>query len=68
MGLLVNGEWKDQWYDTSKTGGKFIRSKSQFENQIIDDENAEFKPSLIVITFIYHMLVLGRTVPLFLGN
>ncbi len=44
MGLLVNGEWKDQWYDTSKTGGKFVRSKSQFENQIIDDENAEFKP------------------------
>ena len=44
MGLLVNGEWKDQWYDTSKTGGKFVRSKSQFENQIINDENAEFKP------------------------
>ena len=44
MGLLVNGEWKDQWYDTSKTGGKFVRSKSQFENQIINDENVEFKP------------------------
>ena len=44
MGLLVNGKWKDQWYDTSKTGGKFVRSKSQFENQIINDENAEFKP------------------------
>ena len=44
MGLLVNGEWKDQWYATSKTGGKFVRSKSQFENQIINDENAEFKP------------------------
>jgi len=44
MGLLVNGEWKDQWYDTSKTGGKFVRGKSQFENQIINDENAEFKP------------------------
>ena len=44
MGLLVNGEWKDQWYDTSKTGGKFVRSKSQFENHITNDENAEFKP------------------------
>ena len=44
MGLLVNGEWKDQWYDTSKTDGKFVRSKSQFENQITNDENAEFKP------------------------
>jgi hypothetical protein len=20
MGLLVNGEWKDQWYDTKSTG------------------------------------------------
>ena len=29
---------------SDKTGGKFIRSKSQFENQIINDENAEFKP------------------------
>ena len=44
MGLLINGEWKDQWYDTSKTGGKFVRNKSQFENQISNDENAEFKP------------------------
>jgi len=41
---LVNDEWKDQWYDTSKTGGKFVRSKSQFENQINKDENAGFKP------------------------
>ena len=44
MGLLINGEWKDQWYDTSNTGGKFVRNKSQFENQISNDENAEFKP------------------------
>ena len=26
MGLLVNGVWKDRWYDTKKSGGKFIRS------------------------------------------
>lgn len=34
MGLLIEGEWHDQWYDTSKTGGRFERSKSQFRNWI----------------------------------
>jgi len=44
MGLLVKGKWKDEWYDTTKTGGKFIRSKSQFENQILNKPNAAFTP------------------------
>lgn len=26
MGLLVDGQWKDEWYDTDKTGGRFERS------------------------------------------
>jgi glutathionyl-hydroquinone reductase len=26
MGQLVDGVWKDDWYDTSKTGGRFVRS------------------------------------------
>ena len=48
MGLLVKGKWKDEWYDTTKTGGKFVRSKSQFENQILNQSHAEifFKLSL----------------------
>ncbi len=37
MGLLVEGKWHDQWYDTDKTGGKFERSKSQFRNWITKD-------------------------------
>ncbi|MCW8842379.1 MAG: glutathione S-transferase family protein, partial [Rhodobacteraceae bacterium] len=37
MGLLVDGKWVDQWYDTNKTGGKFIRSESQFRNWITPD-------------------------------
>lgn len=32
MGLLVNGEWKDQWYDTSD--GSFKRSEAAFRNWI----------------------------------
>lgn len=37
MGLLVDGQWQDRWYDTDKTGGKFVRSESQFHAAIGDD-------------------------------
>ncbi|MEQ9694549.1 glutathione S-transferase family protein [Shimia sp. SDUM112013] len=37
MGLLVEGQWKDQWYDTGSNGGKFVRSESQFRNWITVD-------------------------------
>ncbi|WP_163268815.1 glutathione S-transferase family protein [Chelativorans alearense] len=37
MGLLVDGVWHDQWYDTSKTGGRFERSKSQFRDFVTKD-------------------------------
>lgn len=40
MGLLVDGQWQDKWYDTSKSGGKFIRSESQFRNWITPDGKA----------------------------
>ena len=32
MGLLVEGRWQDQWYDTSKSGGAFQRSESRFRD------------------------------------
>lgn len=42
MGLLVDGVWRDQWYDTAKTGGRFERSKSQFRDFVtVDGEPAE---------------------------
>ncbi len=34
MGLLVNGKWHDEWYDTTSTGGEFIRQDAQFRNWI----------------------------------
>ncbi len=40
MGLLVDGVWKDQWYDTKSTGGRFKRSESQFRNWITPDGSA----------------------------
>ena len=40
MGLLVNGEWKDQWYSTKETGGKFVRMDAGFRNWITADGSA----------------------------
>ena len=37
MGLLVSGQWQDTWYDTSSTGGKFVRQASQFRNWVTPD-------------------------------
>ena len=40
MGLLQNGEWVDQWYDTKSTGGKFQRQDAGFRNWITADGSA----------------------------
>lgn len=40
MGLLVEGKWHDQWYDTKSSGGRFIRQESQFRNWITPDGSA----------------------------
>lgn len=40
MGLLVDGKWTDQWYDTKVSGGHFVRSESQFRNWITIDGDA----------------------------
>jgi putative glutathione S-transferase len=37
MGMLLEGKWHDRWYDTGKTGGRFVRSESQFRNWITPD-------------------------------
>ena len=34
MGLLVKGEWHTDWYDTSSSGGEFIRTDAQYRNEI----------------------------------
>jgi putative glutathione S-transferase len=40
MGLLVDGVWKDQWYDTGKTGGRFERQPTRFHNWVTADGGA----------------------------
>jgi putative glutathione S-transferase len=40
MGLLVDGEWHDQWYDTESTGGRFERDQAAFRNWVTADGSA----------------------------
>jgi putative glutathione S-transferase len=40
MGRLVDGVWKDQWYDTKSTGGRFERQESRFRSWITPDGSA----------------------------
>src|SRR3984893_6092173 len=37
MGLLIDGVWRDQWYDTKSTGGRFVRKDSHFRNWVTAD-------------------------------
>ena len=37
MGMLQDGKWVDQWYDTKKSDGRFVRSAPQFRNWITKD-------------------------------
>ena len=40
MGLLQNGQWVDQWYDTKSTNGRFVRKSPAFRNWITADGSA----------------------------
>ncbi|MDE1184532.1 glutathione S-transferase family protein [Paraburkholderia sp.] len=37
MGLLVDGKWQDRWYDTTSTGGRFVRKDASFRSWITAD-------------------------------
>jgi putative glutathione S-transferase len=40
MGLLVEGKWQDQWYDTESSGGEFQRKEAQLRNWVTRDGSA----------------------------
>lgn len=42
MGLLVDGVWHDEWYNTEDNDGKFIREDAQFRDWISKD--GKFQP------------------------
>lgn len=46
MGLLIDGRWHDQWYDTKATGGAFVRSASRFRQWVRADGSTPFRPEM----------------------
>ena len=40
MGLLVDGQWQDKWYDTASSGGRFEREDAGFRNWVTIDGSA----------------------------
>ena len=44
MGRLVEGEWRDEWYETKSTGGRFQRKESSFRDQVRADGSTRFTP------------------------
>jgi len=40
VGVLIDGVWRDRWYDTASTGGRFRRQESAFRNWITRDGSA----------------------------
>jgi len=42
MGLLVEGQWKDQWYDTDSNDGQFVREDAGFRDWVSADPESRF--------------------------
>jgi len=40
MGMLVDGQWQDVWYDTKSSGGRFVRENARFRNWVTADGSA----------------------------
>jgi len=58
MGKLVDGVWRDIWYDTRSTGGKFVRTNAKFRNWITPDgKNAPSGQAFRAEAGRYHLYV-----------
>jgi putative glutathione S-transferase len=42
MGLLVDGQWVDRWYNTKGNNGRFVRKDSAFRAQVTRDGQSGF--------------------------
>jgi putative glutathione S-transferase len=45
MGLLIDGVWHDQWYDTAASGGRFVRQAAAFRDRVAADGSTAFRPA-----------------------
>ena len=59
MGLLVNGEWKDRWYETEKSGGAFVREDSKLRGWITPggEPGPDGRPGFAAEPGRYHLYV-----------
>lgn len=58
MGMLVNGKWTDQWYDTKASNGKFVREDSTFRNKLVpQNQIRESKNSFPAEADRYHLYI-----------
>lgn len=42
MGLLIKGKWHDKWYDTSESGGHFVRVDAAFRDWVTADGSSNY--------------------------
>jgi putative glutathione S-transferase len=42
MGVMVDGVWRDVWYDTRTSGGAFVRPESAFRDRVTADGTSGF--------------------------
>ncbi len=42
MGLLIDGQWRDDWYNTERTGGAFERPATTFRRWVTADGSSGF--------------------------
>ena len=61
MGLMVDGAWTDQWYDTGATGGKFERPATLFRSRV--EHGGRFEPEPAAIISMFPGPVPGRIAP-----
>ncbi len=45
MGRLVDGTWRDNWYDTEKSDGAFVRPETAFRDWVREDGSTDFAPA-----------------------
>lgn len=57
MGLIQNGQWVDQWYDTDETKGHFKRQESRFRNRLVAPSQANAETEFVAESGRYHLFV-----------
>ncbi|GED21573.1 glutathione S-transferase family protein [Halomonas halmophila] len=59
MGLLIEGQWHDQWYDTRRHGGEFVRESAKLRDWVSRDgaPGPDGQPGLSAEAGRYHLYV-----------